>query len=967
MWLVAAGCAERISPSENCLIFMKEKIFVFITFIALVCAGTVPCRAAGTNKRAIVHNAVDLGLSVKWADRNVEASSPENPGPNFAWGSLIENDSTAALKSPMADITGSSRDVAYQRWGGHWRMPTWKEWKELKESCKWYPYKVAGIPMMKVVGPNGNSIILPFNHKKEKTDTYYSGNYWSGTGWPGDGMDNHIHAYSFTFLEDGNHSGANPFGNADLFAVRPVYDESEEKITDGDAIDLGLGVKWASHNLGANRPEQKGGLFGWGDISGLKTSKNVDDYPSKIPPINISGTAFDMARARLDGDWRLPTSEEIKNLINRCLCKWITYKGVKGMKVVGPNGNSIFLPAAGGRYGTDGYSLDNGLYWSGTLSTTDYKNADFLIFNGNYCSVNSFERSYGVSVRPVAGAYPINVVTGDARNVIRNGAILYLKASGGLNPHSSLDVGVIYGTSPLLNSINGTKVKLRDVVFDEFCYVPVYSLKPGTKYYYCAFIALDSIYYCGDVRTFSTPSDFAPAGKAVDLGLGVSWADRNMDAYTPGNYGGLYGWADTTGLKISIDRDDYPNANPPGNISGTDFDIAKVHWGNGWRLPTESEFAELIERCRWMVDSVDGTLGARAVGPNGNSIFLPFGGYRECDEAIISGGYGTFLTGTLSDSLSKVNFGAQIAYGFKGGLKTNDLLRQADVSWTRYSGLSVRPVRSRNVTISVITNDVKSVSPTTVIFSGTTYGSSAPHVEASVGIMMAAQPKLLDDWGKCPHIMLDTVAEGDFGCNWIDLVPKRTYYYRAFLNIDGKLYLGNVKNFTTPDYDPAGEAVDLGLSVKWASCNIGAVTPEQSGGYYNWAGPSDDKIGAQVNETANITRSPLDEATSRWGGSWRMPTEAEIRELCAKCNWEWSLVKGVNGMKVTGPSGRSIFLPAAGQRQGNDIIGNGESGSYWGGTSTDKFASGLSFFSNNYGTVKVSHHEYGFSVRAVTD
>jgi len=88
------------------------------------------------------------------------------------------------------------------------------------------------------------------------------------------------------------------------------------------------------------------------------------------------------------------------------------------------------------------------------------------------------------------------------------------------------------------------------------------------------------------------------------------------------------------------------------------------------------------------------------------------------------------------------------------------------------------------------------------------------------------------------------------------------------------------------------EAVDLGLSVKWASCNVGAISPEYYGGYYGWG---DAKIKIAYN----------------WGDSWRMPTMEEIEELSIRCTWEWIKINDVYGQKVTGPNGNSIFLPAA--------------------------------------------------------
>ena len=150
------------------------------------------------------------------------------------------------------------------------------------------------------------------------------------------------------------------------------------------------------------------------------------------------------------------------------------------------------------------------------------------------------------------------------------------------------------------------------------------------------------------------------------------------------------------------------------------------------------------------------------------------------------------------------------------------------------------------------------------------------------------------------------------------------------------------------------EAVDLGLSVKWASCNVGATSPEESGDYFAW-GETEEKSNytpltykyylgdldgngyyydsnEYQNIGSNISGTSYDVAHVKWGGSWRMPTLSEIQELCNKCSWEWTTVNGVSGQKVTGPNGNSIFLPAAGNRVGTEVHRRGSDGRCWSDT-----------------------------------
>lgn len=168
-----------------------------------------------------------------------------------------------------------------------------------------------------------------------------------------------------------------------------------------EAVDLGLSVKWANHNVGAEKPEEYGILFGWADITGKKTSTSNDDYPSDNPPQNISGTEYDAAHVLWGGQWRMPTRREQEELVNNCDWKRAELNGVAGYQVTGKNGSSIFLAASGGRVGTEvHYQISGGDFWSGTLSgNTD--EAYYMWFYGGRQAVEDLPRHYGFAIRPV--------------------------------------------------------------------------------------------------------------------------------------------------------------------------------------------------------------------------------------------------------------------------------------------------------------------------------------------------------------------------------------------------------------------------------------------------------------------------------------------------------------------------------------------------------------------------------------
>ena len=172
-------------------------------------------------------------------------------------------------------------------------------------------------------------------------------------------------------------------------------------------------------------------------------------------------------------------------------------------------------------------------------------------------------------------------------------------------------------------------------------------------------------------------------------------------------------------------------------------------------------------------------------------------------------------------------------------------------------------------------------------------------------------------------------GEGDFSCTLTSLNSGTTYYVCAYaVNCKGTSYGNQIRftTFTTHSY------VDLGLSVKWATCNIGAETPEEYGEFFAWGEVEPkENYSWRTYKWYNTTSSTLtkyntkssygivdnktqldisdDAASANWGGDWRMPTAAEWEELRRECTWTWSN----NGYKVTSDiNGKSIFLPAAG-------------------------------------------------------
>ena len=181
--------------------------------------------------------------------------------------------------------------------------------------------------------------------------------------------------------------------------------------------------------------------------------------------------------------------------------------------------------------------------------------------------------------------------------------------------------------------------------------------------------------------------------------------------------------------------------------------------------------------------------------------------------------------------------------------------------------------------------------------------------------------------------------------------------------------LGNATGqFNGHDY------VDLGLSVMWATCNVGASSPSEYGDYYIWGGiepKSESSSGyAEGADMVDISGNPqYDAATANWGDGWRMPTLKEAEEL-EECAWEWTTREGVNGYNVTGPNGNSIFFPAVGFSRGTslDVLYIGEYGSYWLSEGSALASYAMTISSDSYligGAVYSSDN--GYSIRPVLD
>lgn len=225
------------------------------------------------------------------------------------------------------------------------------------------------------------------------------------------------------------------------------------------------------------------------------------------------------------------------------------------------------------------------------------------------------------------------------------------------------------------------------------------------------------------------------------------------------------------------------------------------------------------------------------------------------------------------------------------------------------------------------------------------------------------------------------IVDDDHSCLYIiygENAPYDTYYTRS-----------DTYRFQYSTHEPARPArpapvthgningyewVDLGLpsGLKWATCNVGGAQPEDCGEYYAWGEVNTKneytKENSSMSEksTVDISGNPqYDVARTKWGGSWRMPTEEEWDELFEECSCAWTKKGGQLGLEVKGSNGNAIFLPAAGVRYNADINDKGEI-YYW--TSTPMGDRRHLFaFRREYRISFTCPRYFGLCVRPVSD
>lgn len=495
--------------------------------------------------------------------------------------------------------------------------------------------------------------------------------------------------------------------------------------------------------------------------------------------------------------------------------------------------------------------------------------------------------------------------------------------------------------------------------------------------------------------------------EAVDLGVpsGVKWASFNLGASSPEEYGDYYAWGEIEPYYSSLDPlswkegkeagyawasykwsdgsdtsltkyntlSSYGNTVDNKTVLDPENDAAHAALGGKWRMPTDAEWAELLYYTTWeWTDDYNGSgvagwiFTSNVEGYKDKRIFLPAAGIGYNTHISSIGSYGYYLSSSLRPDYP---YRAWFVY-----FSSNDVYRSNYIR--RYGGQSVRPVYCEDPAAGVIGIALDRSSAS--LFVGEILGIQAMFNAGAINRDV--------QW-----------SSSNTAVATVDYAGNVTAVSVGSATITARTVFGGFTATCTITVQELGEWVDLGLSVKWASFNLGASSPEEYGDYYAWGETEPKDVynwstyrwcnGSETSLTKYNTNSsygivdnkteldPEDDAAHvALGGKWRMPTDAEWTELRENCTWEWTdnyYGTGVAGWIVTsnveGYKDKRIFLPAAGERLDSDFSGAGFYCDYRSSSLCTEFpyVAWNIFFNSDYVYRHNYYRYYGHSVRPV--
>ena len=447
-----------------------------------------------------------------------------------------------------------------------------------------------------------------------------------------------------------------------------------------------------------------------------------------------------------------------------------------------------------------------------------------------------------------------------------------------------------------------------------------------------------------------------PVYEGVDLGLSVLWATFNVGASSVYEYGNHYAWGETktknsyywtnyeysNGTQTSLtkyvgqDWTGYGNNGYYDNKYKLDKsdDVASAIWGDNWVMPDRDAFLELYNVCTWQEKTVNGVKGyqvtSKVPGYTNRSIFLPYAGYSDSLKLKERNVGGYYWSNTLDPDVFS-------SHAYYLGAESDEI--STTYLADRYLGLSVRPVVPSSTWQGITTLTLDKATTSVRIATSTKLNAelwSGP-IEYS---FLSYQVEWTSDNPQIATVNKYGVVQG--------INTGSTTIRASYKGLKAACYV-EVKSYT-----PVTDAVDLGLSVQWATCNIGAQSPEERGHYYAWGETSPKSSYSWTNyalcsgELTSLTKycnnssygnvdnktvleDNEDVAKVLLQGDWRIPTTDEFLELVNNCTMSVETLNGQRGYRytstVSGYTDKSIFIPASGAMAGDNLVTDGVT--YW--------------------------------------
>ena len=516
--------------------------------------------------------------------------------------------------------------------------------------------------------------------------------------------------------------------------------------------------------------------------------------------------------------------------------------------------------------------------------------------------------------------------------------------------------------------------------------------------------------------------------ECVDLGLSVNWAAVNVGANAPEEYGQYLSWGgkeekewyswsyyEFGTSKSSLTK--YNTSDGLNTLEATD-DAATAMYGSEWRLPSRAEFQELIDYCKIDYNATENgvpgvRITSRVQGYEGNSIFFPAAGYKQDGNTQGEGSVIALWTNEclVGGFMSLPEYALTADFVVGGSYSSSTALR--------YLGRCIRAV-----TINQDYEEPVLVPDTVATFEGGYELYLKPtelwaNNSAWFAIYAENSNTETSQWITLADTNNDSIYEGVLPegawtgfafcslnpatteASWENVWNQTAQFTRDSINNQCTITGTDENNIATCEWsvyvapaEPSIEYVDLGLSVYWATVNVGATAPEEYGYYVSWGeleekewyswsyykfGTSKSSLTKYNKTDKQATLEAVDDiATVEYGEGWRMPSKAEFTELFENCNIEYTASEnGVNGIrltsKVAGYEDKSIFIPAGGYKQDNGVMSEGSAACLWtnqcmiGGFSMPEYGFSVNISVLGSYETPTAYRYFGRNVRAVKE